>query len=68
MLKIQWDMPIFLALLIWLCTSPIVALLVVFWGWGVGLTAAAVLLVAILLVCWLLCVGALWQVGNPEDK
>ncbi len=68
MLKIQWDMPIFLALLIWLCTSPIVALLVVFWGWGVGLTAAAVLLVAILLVCWLLCVGALWQAGNLKDK
>ncbi len=68
MLKAQWDMPVLLALAVWICTLPIVALLVVFWGWGVGLAAAGVLLVAILLVCWLLCVSALWQAGNLKDK
>jgi hypothetical protein len=61
MLKIQWDMPVILALLIWLCTLPIVALLVVFFGWGVGLAVASVLLIVILIVCWLLCVGAFWR-------
>ena len=68
MLKIQWDLPVILALLIWLCTLPLVTLLVVFFGWGVGLTVASVLLVGILLACWLLCVGALWQTGNLKDK
>ncbi len=61
MKKAHWDMPVILALAVWFCTLPIVALVVVFFGWGIGLTTAAGLLVAVLLACWLLCVGAFWR-------
>ncbi len=54
-------MPVILALGVWFCTLPIVALVVVFFGWGAGLTTAAVPLVAILIVCWVLCFGAIWR-------
>ncbi|MFQ5614098.1 MAG: hypothetical protein ACE5H9_18410 [Anaerolineae bacterium] len=64
--KFQWDLPVILAVFVWLCTLPLVALLVVpFFGWGVGLTVAAVLLVIILSLCWLLCFGTFWRVKKP---
>lgn len=48
--------PLWLALLLWLCTLPLVLLLVVpFFGWTVGLTAATILLIAILLICLGIC-------------
>ena len=60
MFKAQWDTPLILTIFIWLCLLPLVALLVVpFFGWGVGLTVAGVLLVVMLVLCWLLCVGTM---------
>ncbi len=57
--KLRWDTPVILALFVWLCTLPLVGLLVVpFFGWGAGLTVAAALLIVILILCWLLCFGA----------
>ncbi len=58
--RLPRDVPVILALFIWICTLPLLGLLVVpFFGWGVGLAVAVVLLIAILTVCWLLCFGAL---------
>ena len=69
MSKIQWDTPVILALFVWFCTLPLVALLVVpFFGWGAGLTVAAILLLIILALCWFLCLRALWQAGNLKDE
>ena len=45
-----------LALAVWLCSLPLVALLIGPWlGWPAALTAAAVLLVVALLACWGAC-------------
>jgi fatty acid desaturase len=43
-----------------------------FFGWGVGIMVAVALLIAILIMCWLLCFGALinllpWT-GWPSKK
>lgn len=44
------------ALTIWLCTLPLVGLLVVpFFGLKAGLVAAAALFIAALAVCWGIC-------------
>jgi uncharacterized membrane protein (DUF485 family) len=57
----QWDLPVMLALIVWLCTFPIVvAVGVPLLGWKLALTAAFGLLLGILLVCWVLCFGAIW--------
>ncbi len=57
--KLPWDTPVILAVFVWVCTLPLVGLLVVpFLGWGVGLTVAAALLIIFLVMCWLLCFGA----------
>lgn len=66
MAKTEWDMPVILALFIWLCSLPLIGLLVVpGFGWGVGLTVAAALLVVILTLCWLLCFGAVRRAKKP---
>lgn len=58
--RLSWDTPVILALFVWICSLPLVALLVApFFGWGMGLAVAATLLIAILIMCWLLCFGAL---------
>jgi len=60
--KLPWDTPVILALFVWMCTLPLVGLLVVpFFGWGVGLTMACGLLLTILALCWLLYFGAFWR-------
>lgn len=44
------------AITIWLCTLPLVDLLVIpFFGLKVGLIAAAVLFIAAMVVCWGIC-------------
>ena len=45
-----------LAVTIWMCTLPLVGLLVIpFFGLKVGLVAAAALFIAAMLVCWGIC-------------
>lgn len=45
-----------LALAVWLCSLPLVALLVLPWlGWQAALTVALALLTAALLACWGAC-------------
>ena len=61
--KLPKDSPLILAVFIWLCALPLIGLLVVpLLGWGQGLLVAAVLLVIILVVCWLLCFDTFWHV------
>lgn len=69
MSKTQWDTPLILALAVWICSLPIVALLVVpFFGWETGLIVAAILLFIILAFCWSLCMGGLWQAKKLKDE
>lgn len=51
-----WQTRLGMTLMLWLCTLPLV-LLIVFplWGTRVALVTAAILLVTLLLVCWTLC-------------
>jgi uncharacterized membrane protein len=45
-----------LAIIIWLCTLPLVGLLVVpFFGLKVGLFVAAALFIAAMVICWGIC-------------
>jgi hypothetical protein len=45
-----------LAITIWMCTLPLVGLLVVpFFGLKVGLVAAAALFIAAMVICWGIC-------------
>ena len=45
-----------LAIIIWMCTLPLVGLLVIpFFGLKVGLIVAAALFIAAMLVCWGIC-------------
>ena len=45
-----------LAIIIWLCTLPLVGLFVVpFFGPKVGLVAAAALFIAAMVICWGIC-------------
>lgn len=45
-----------LAIVIWLCTLPLVGLLVVpFFGLKIGLAVAAAAFIAALLICWGIC-------------
>jgi hypothetical protein len=44
------------ALLIWLCTLPLIGILIVpFLGWQVGLAAAVLLFILAMIVCWGIC-------------
>ena len=45
-----------LAILIWMCTLPLVGLVILpFFGLGISLLVAAVLLICMLVVCWCMC-------------
>jgi hypothetical protein len=45
-----------LAITIWMCTLPLVGLLVIpFFGLKVGLVAAAALFIAAMVICWGIC-------------
>ena len=45
-----------LAIIIWMCTLPLVGLLVVpFFGLKAGLVAAAALFIAAMIICWGIC-------------
>ena len=45
-----------LAITIWMCTLPLVGLLVIpFFGLKVGLVAAAALFTAVMVICWGIC-------------
>jgi hypothetical protein len=45
-----------LCIIIWICTLPLVGLLVVpFFGLNVGLVAAAALFIAVMVICWGIC-------------
>lgn len=44
------------ALLIWLCTLPLIGILIVpFFGWQAGLAAAAALFILAMVLCWGIC-------------
>lgn len=50
------DTTLLLTLFVWLCALPFILLLTVpFFGWQVGLLAAAVALFAVLIICYALC-------------
>lgn len=52
----DWDAPLITALLVWLCTVPLIALVILpFFGLPVAVAVAAGLLLLALLVCWALC-------------
>lgn len=52
----DWDTPLITALLVWLCTLPLIALVILpFFGLQVAVAVAAGLLLLALLVCWALC-------------
>ncbi|MHB8776593.1 MAG: hypothetical protein ACYC6R_02375 [Anaerolineales bacterium] len=45
-----------LAIIVWMCTLPLIGMLVLpLFGLNVGLMVAAVLLIAILVICWGIC-------------
>ncbi len=76
-LQLPWDTPVSLALFVWVCTLPLIGLVVVpFLGLGISLTVAVALLIIILVVCWLLCFGALpglpsgidWRVEEVSEN
>jgi hypothetical protein len=51
-----------LAVVIWLCSLPLVGLLVIpFFGLKVGLIVAAILFIAAMLVCWGICSWKLFR-------
>ncbi len=59
------DTNLFLALILWLCTLPLLAILALpFAGWKVTLYLAGFLLVADLVACWFLCAFRVSQ--KPE--
>lgn len=61
------DTNLFLALMLWLCALPLVAILGLrFLGWEITLYLAGFLLVADLVLCWFLCNFRIPQ--KPEDK
>lgn len=50
------ETPLLMTLLIWLCALPVVVLLIGPWlGMKVALGVVAGLLVALLVICWMLC-------------
>ncbi len=51
-----------LAIIIWMCTLPLVGLLVVpFFGLKVGLVAAAALFITAMVICWGICSWKLFR-------
>ncbi|GER78837.1 MAG: hypothetical protein HZC39_13190 [Chloroflexi bacterium] len=51
-----------LAFLIWLCTLPLIGLLVIpFFGLKVGLIVAVVLFIAVMVVCWGVCTWKIFK-------
>jgi hypothetical protein len=51
-----WETTLGMTLMLWLCTLPFVVLIVLpLWGGPIALVSAAVLLVAMLGICWVLC-------------
>ena len=66
-LKFQ-DTNLFLALMLWLCTLPLLALVAYpFLGWKITFYLAAFLLVADLVACWFLCTFRL-RPGSEQEK
>lgn len=54
--KGSWDTTLEMTLILWLCTLPLVLLIVLpRWGSRVALLSAAALLVVMLFICWVLC-------------
>jgi ABC-type proline/glycine betaine transport system permease subunit len=64
----DWDAPLMLTLLVWLCTLPLVGLFVLpIFGIGVAAAVAAGWLMLVLLICWALCWTAddgRWTMGG----
>jgi hypothetical protein len=55
-----------LALVLWMCSLPLVGLLVVpFWGMKVGAVVAVVLFFVAMAICWGVCS---WKIFNPKTK
>lgn len=45
-----------LAIAVWICTVPVVGLLVIpFFGWKVGLSIVVVLSIIVAIICWGIC-------------
>lgn len=54
--RCDWDAPLVLALLVWLCALPLVGVVILpTFGIQVAVIVAAGLLVLMLLICWALC-------------
>jgi hypothetical protein len=51
-----WDTTLGMTLMLWLCTLPLVLIIVLpLWGSWMALVSAAVLLLVMLGICWALC-------------
>ena len=62
------DTTLLLTLLIWFCALPFILLLTVpFFGWQVGLLAAAIALFIALLVCYAICYFPKIQVEDQSN-
>lgn len=59
-----------IVLMVWICTLPFIGLVVVpLFGLSVGASIAVGLLVALLLICWSLCIPTLLKLyRNKEGK
>jgi hypothetical protein len=61
--------PMGLTLAVWVCTLPLVFLLIMPWlGLRVAIVAALVLLVVISIVCWMLCAASRVDLGRPREE
>ncbi len=62
------DTTMILALMLWVCVTPLMLLLTVpFFGWQTGLFALAVTLLAALLLYWRICLYPSQLLGHPPD-
>ena len=58
-----------LTLTVWVCTLPLVLLLIMPWfGVRVAIVTALVLLVVEAIVCWILCVASRVDRGRPTEE
>jgi uncharacterized membrane protein len=58
-----------LTVAVWICTLPLVILLIVPWlGVRVGIVTALVLLVVLSIVCWILCAAGRVELGRSNEE
>ncbi len=65
----DWDTPLITALLVWLCTLPLIGLVILpVFGLQVAAVVAAGLLLLALLACWALCWWPAATAHRPDSK